>query len=259
MIDMNSLSKPESRPFHMTLVGEGGMGKTTLAAMMPNPVIIRTEDGSASLVGKDTAMFPLATTTQEIFDTIEFLATNDHDFKTLVIDSVTQLHTLIESEIVAKDPKATSINTAMGGFGAGYTAASEVHRKIRAWCGSLSQAKNMNIVYIAHADTETVDLPDSDPYTRYTLRIHKKSVTHYSDNVDLIGYIKLRTYTSGGNDKNRKATTDGSRIITCYPTPSHISKNRFGITEDIVFDINTNPFTGVIPTLPALPTGDKNV
>jgi hypothetical protein len=84
------------------------MGKTTLAAMFPKPVFIRTEDGTASLVGNDgVSLFPLATSTQDVLDAIEALATEKHEHKTLVIDSITQLATLIESEIVAADPKAS--------------------------------------------------------------------------------------------------------------------------------------------------------
>jgi hypothetical protein len=63
-INLKSLSKPDgSRPIIATLFGEGGMGKTTLAAMFPKPVFIRTEDGTASLkVGNDgVSLFPLAT------------------------------------------------------------------------------------------------------------------------------------------------------------------------------------------------------
>jgi hypothetical protein len=62
-INLKSLSKPDgSRPIIATLFGEGGMGKTTLAAMFPKPVFIRTEDGTASLVGNDNvSMFPLST------------------------------------------------------------------------------------------------------------------------------------------------------------------------------------------------------
>ncbi len=248
MISLDSLSYPKHRPFHMTIVGEGGIGKTTLAAMMPNPVIIRTEDGQQSLVGQDIPMFDVSQSVQDVFDAIKALATSEHDHKTLVIDSISALNVMIESEIVAADPKAKSINQAGGGYGAGYMAASEQHRQIRQWCTALSNEKDMNIVYIAHADTETIDLPDADPYTRYTLRINKRSVAHYSDNVDLIGYIKQPVFTTGASDR-KKATTDGSRIITCYPTPSHISKNRFGITENIPFTLESNPFTSYIPTL----------
>jgi len=124
------------------------MGKTTLAAMFPNPVFIRTEDGTASLQGNENvSLFPLATSTQDVLDAIEVLATEKHEFKTVVIDSITQLATLVEAEIVAADPKAKSINQAGGGYGAGYGTASEVHRQIREWAGSLAYETGMNGLY----------------------------------------------------------------------------------------------------------------
>jgi len=86
-----------------------------------------------------------------------------------------------------------------------------------------------------------VDSPESESYMRATMRLNSKSVGHYSDNVDLVGFLKLKTYVAGEGEKKR-AIGDGSRIITCYPTPSHISKNRFGITTDLPFDGITNPF-----------------
>ena len=105
-INLKSLSKPDKqRPVIMTIFGEGGLGKTTLAAMFPKPVFIRTEDGTASLTGNDNvSLFPLATSTQDVLDAIETLGTEKHEFKTLVIDSITQLATLIEAVIVAADP-----------------------------------------------------------------------------------------------------------------------------------------------------------
>jgi len=243
-INLKSLSKPTGqRPIIMTLFGEGGMGKTTLAAMMPKPVFIRTEDGTASLTGNDNvSLFPVAMSTQDVFDAIEVLATEKHDFKTLVIDSITQLATLIESEIVASDPKAKSINQAGGGYGAGYGTASEVHRQIRDWSGSLATETGMNVVFIGHADTEMMDLPDMDPYARYCVRMHKKSIPHYTDNVDLVGLIRLKTFTRGEGDKKRAIST-GEREILCFPQASSVTKNRFNITEPLPFTFDGgNPF-----------------
>ncbi len=190
---------------------------------------------------KDVALFPVATSVAECFKYIEILGTEEHDFKTLVIDSITQLNTLIEKEILESDPKAKSLNSALGGYGAAYSAVSEVHRKFREWCGMLSNDKKMNIVFIGHTDTEVIDQPDSDSYSRYTIRMHKKSVSHYSDNVDVIAYIKLKTFTTGATDK-KKAISDGTRIITAYPIANHISKNRLGIESDIVVKNGENPF-----------------
>lgn len=243
-INLKSLSKPAgNRPVIMTIFGEAGLGKTTLAAMMPSPVFIRTEDGTMSLAGNDgVSLFPVAASSQDVFDQIEALATQEHDFKTVVLDSITQLAQLIEAEIVSADPKAKSINQAGGGYGAGYNAAADRHRLVRDWIGALAYEKGMNVVFIGHADTETMDLPDMDAYGRHTIRMHKKAMPHYVDNVDLVGFIRLKTFTRGDGEKKRAIST-GEREIICYPVASNVSKNRFGISEPLPFSFETgNPF-----------------
>ena len=247
-IDLKTLSKPSGqRPIICTLFGEGGMGKTSLAAMWPSPVFIRTEDGTASLAGNDNvSLFPLATSTQDVLDAIEALATQKHDHKTLVIDSITQLGTMVEAEIVQNDPKAKSINQAGGGYGAGYSAAAEKHRQIRDWAGSLAYEKGLNIVFIGHADTEMLDLPDMDPFARYTVRMHKKSLPHYTDNVDLVGLIRLKTFVRGGDGDKKRAISTGEREIICHPQASSVTKNRFNISEPLAFTFDRNPFADFV-------------
>lgn len=247
-IDLKTLSKPSGqRPIICTLFGEGGMGKTTLAAMWPSPVFIRTEDGTASLAGNDNvSLFPLATSTQDVLDAIEALATQKHDHKTLVIDSITQLATMVEAEIVANDPKAKSINQAGGGYGAGYSAAAEKHRQIRDWAGSLAYEKGMNVIFIGHADTEMLDLPDMDAFARYTVRMHKKSLPHYTDNVDLVGLIRLKTFVRGGDGDKKRAISTGEREIICHPQASSVTKNRFNISEPLAFTFDRNPFADFV-------------
>lgn len=243
-IDLATLSKPTGqRPIIATIFGEGGMGKTTLAAMFPKPVFIRTEDGTASLQGnEDVSLFPLATSSQDVLDAIEALATQKHEYKTLVLDSITQLATIIEHEIVESDPKAKSINQAGGGYGAGYGAAAERHRMVREWAGSLAYDRGMNVVFIAHSDTETLELPDMDSYARYTIRMHKKSLPHYTDNVDVVAQIRLKTFVRGDGDRKRAIST-GEREIICFPQASSTTKNRFNIKEPIAFSFDGgNPF-----------------
>lgn len=249
-ISLKSLTKPTSRPVILTLVGEGGIGKTSLAASFPSPVFIRTEDGTQSIAHReDVALFPVANTYQDVLDAMQALAVEEHDFKTLVLDSITQLNVLCEAEVIMNDPKKPKgINQALGGYGNGHAATSDMHRTVRDAASWLMTEKGMNIVFIAHAISETIDPPDQDSYTRYSIRMNPKSVAHYSDNVDLVGFIKLRTFTRGDGDI-KKATTTGERIITCHPTASHISKNRFGIKEDLIFAENQNPF---IPFITAL-------
>ena len=239
-ISLASLKPVGARPVITTIVGEGGVGKTTLASLWPDPVFIPVEDGLISIAHRqDMAAFPQANSSQDVLDAIAALGQEEHNFRTLVIDSVTQLNHIIEQEILASDSKAKSIATALGGYGAGYAAVADRHAQIRAACGWLMGEKAMHIVFIAHADVETIDPPDDNPFMRYTLRMHKKSVSHYTDNVDIVAYLKLKKFVR--SDKKVTEVT-GERIITCYPTPNHVSKNRFGISEDLPFDGQTNPF-----------------
>ena len=117
-INLKSLSRPTSaRPIIATLFSEGGMGKTTLAAMFPSPVFIRAEDGTASLDGHPDAMlFPVAKSTADVFGAIEALASEEHDRKTVVIDSVTQFEKLAIREILDSEtnPKAKSMAAVPG-------------------------------------------------------------------------------------------------------------------------------------------------
>lgn len=245
---LETISKPNRDKYMVTIVGESGMGKTSLAATFPKPIFIRTEDGFTTFAGENVPdSFPIARKFDEVVEQLLTLGKEDHEYETVVIDSVTSLNYMIESEVVASDGRATSINNACGGFGAGYSTVAEMHSKIKRICDKLNEKKKMNVVFIAHAIVEDVTTPEYDPYMRYTIRMHKKSIGHYEEQVDVVAFLKQNMFLKGddNNSKNR-AVTDGSRIVTCYKTPSHISKNRFSIDKDLIFIKGENPFAPFI-------------
>ena len=247
---LDSIEKPQDRPVIATITGDAGLGKTSLAATFPKPIFIRAEDGlqAVPLESRPDA-FPVITSSEDVWEQLTALIKEDHQYKTLVIDSITQLDTLFVNHIVESDPKKPkSIAQALGGYGAGFQMLASLHGRVRKAAGILNERKDMNIVFIAHAETETIELPDQDPYTRYNIRMQKKSVSHYVDNVDLCGFIKLETFTQGDGER-KKAVSDGTRLLVTYATAANISKNRFGITEDIIVTPNVNPLIQYIPLL----------
>ena len=42
---LSTIAKPSNRPVIATILGDAGLGKTSLAATFPNPIFIRAEDG----------------------------------------------------------------------------------------------------------------------------------------------------------------------------------------------------------------------
>lgn len=220
--------------------GPNGIGKTTLACNMPKPIVIKVEEGMQSIpADKRPDCFPILQDVPNLWQYLNALIKDDHDYQTLVIDSITALDRLFVDYIIDSDPKQPkSINQALGGYGAGLSAVGALHERLVKATRILQKSRGMNIVFVAHVDTETMDLPDTEPYTRYSLRLNKKSQAPYLDDSDLVAFIKLKTHLIG-EDGKKKAISSGERVICCQASASNVSKNRFGITKDIPFDINT--------------------
>jgi len=235
----NTISKPEDRAPLVTVLGDAGLGKSSLAATFPTPIFIRAEDGLQAIPLKTRPdAFPVLSKADDLWDQLTSLIKEEHNYKTLVIDSVTALERMFIDHIVSSDPKKPkSINQALGGYGAGLVAVAALHGRVRKACGILNN-KGMSIVFIAHADTETIDLPDQDPYTRYNLRLGKRSTAPYVDDVDIVGFIKLQSFVKD----DKKIISDGSRVLSVTATASNVSKNRYGITKDLPVILNENPF-----------------
>ena len=78
-------------PPRICIYGNHGIGKSTLAAQFPKPIFISTEDGIAQL---DVTSFPKAGHVNDVVGAIKTLIKEEHDFKTVVVDSVDlRLHT----------------------------------------------------------------------------------------------------------------------------------------------------------------------
>lgn len=247
---LSTVTKPQDRQVIATITGDAGTGKTTLAATFPKPIFIRIEDGLQAVPAEIRPdAFPVVTKVDHLWEQLTALIKDEHDYKTVVIDSVTQLETLFSEHVIESDPKKPkSLAQANGGYGAGYGAVSALHGRVRKAAKMLNEQRGMHVIFIAHSDVTTIELPDEDPYSRYELRMHKKSVPHYIDNVDLVAYLRLETFTTGDGER-KKAISSGNRIAICYTTAANVSKNRFGITEPLDVPQGKNPFIQYVPTL----------
>ena len=249
---LDSVEKPHDRPVIMTILGDAGRGKTSLAVTFPKPIVIRAEDGLQAIpFDQRPDAFPLIHKVPELWDQLAALLKEEHEYKTLIIDSVSALDRIFTDHILSGDmdgKPARSLQSACGGYGAGNDVLGGMHQRVRKAAGFLNQRRGMNIVFIAHADTARMEPPDGDAYMSYIPRVHKKGFPAYVDDVDLVGFLKLETFAVGEGDKKR-AVSDGTRHLICRADAASVSKNRFGIEEPIVFELGTNPLEQYIPAL----------
>ena len=82
-------AKEIGKRFKALIWGESGVGKTVLALQFPKPVVIDTEGGT-DLYG-DEFKFEVKKTTNpdEIIAAVDWLLTNRHEFRTLIVDPIT--------------------------------------------------------------------------------------------------------------------------------------------------------------------------
>ena len=82
-------------PPRLLVYGVAGVGKTKLAANAPNPIFLQTEDGLGMI---QAATFGLMRSYADIQDALDVLFTQQHDFQTVVLDSLDWLEPLIWQE-----------------------------------------------------------------------------------------------------------------------------------------------------------------
>jgi len=99
----------------------------------------------------------------------------------------------------------------------------------------------MAVVFISPADLETMKLPDTDDYSRYSLRLNTKSLPAYVDDVDLVGFVRLSSALRGDDGERKKVISNGDRELICYATAASVSKNGYGITEPLDLEPGKNP------------------
>lgn len=244
---------PADMPIVATISGDAGIGKTTFACTFPRPIVIRLEDGLQSIpYHQRPAALPLVTGVDMLLQQLTAIAKGSHNFQTLILDSVTQLDEMFIKHVVDNDSsKPKSINQAAGGYGGGMRAVAALHQRVRK-AAEICRTRGMHVVFIAHSSTSKVEPPDAEPYTRYDLRLHTNCQSPYVDNVDLVGYLKLEMYGKKRDGEDIvKVVSDGTRILSCHTQAANVSKNRYGIEEDLYVERGENPLYDWVPSLAA--------
>lgn len=227
-------SGKQPKPRRLMLFGIQGVGKSSYGAMSERPIFIQTEDGLNDI---ECNKFPLARAYNDVVAALSELYSEQHDYHTVVVDSLDWLERLIWAEVCRKRG-VESIEDI--GYAKGYTFALTQWREVLEGLDALRNERGMMVILIAHAKIERFENPETEGYDRYVPRLHKLAsalVQEWSDDVLFATYrVHTRKVDEQFGQVKRRGVGTGERIIRTTERPAHVAKNRLNLPDEIPLD-----------------------
>lgn len=222
------------KPLALMLHAPHGIGKSTFATEAPDPIYIGQEENDEL----DVARFPKVESWIDLENQLDTLLKEDHDYKTVVIDTIDGLQQVAEQVILSeKKNEGKTLATAYGGYGKGYEKMANMFLNIRdSYLIPLREKKGMNIVLLAHSEKVKHEDPMTNTsYDHFEVALHKKVKHLFEDWVSAILFANYYLVIAENNSGKEYAEGDGLRMIYTEERPSHVAKNRFDLDFEIEF------------------------
>lgn len=225
-------TRKRRRPLFALLYGAPGVGKSSAAAEMPDPVFIPCERGLDHIT---VAKFPTPENLSEFGSYLKSVDEEPNDYKSLVIDTGDALELLI-TDAVCEEGKVKSLEEFGGGYGKGAYRAREYWARLLARLTRMSEVRN--VLIICHSHLRTVNDPMlAASYDVHEIKIQPKSAELIRQSVDLILFARIATTLSKDSPRARKGRgiVSGDREMYTQPTTGLEAKNRYNLPSPMEF------------------------
>lgn len=233
-------AKSSGLPNRYILHGVEGWGKTSFGAYTPSPIFIQTkgETGLDSLINAsripEVPHFPEVQTWEELLSAIDTLNTDDHQFKTLVIDTLNGAERLCHEFVCQRDYNGEWGKQGFTSFQQGYDVSLGEWRRLLQELDRLRETKRMSILLLSHTKVQPFKNPEGADYDRYQPDMHHKTWGLSHKWADAVLFGNFETFVSAKDpEKKGKATSSRARFAYTERHAAYDAKNRMGLPEEI--------------------------
>lgn len=224
------------KPYRIFLYGVEGVGKTEFAFNAPKPIFISPEDGTGHL---DTNRFENVGEWQDIVDAIDVLTSDDHDYKTVVLDTADWIEPMVWDHLVAtrrKENGEPAKDIEDYGYGKGYNHAIDFWRMLVAKLEYLQRVKSMNVIILAHSHVKNFKNPEGPDFERWEIAMNAKAAGVMVKWAETVLFARFEQFTDEDKKKRVRGVSTGNRVIHTQRTAAFDAKNRQGLPDTLPLD-----------------------
>ena len=215
----------------MVLYGPEGIGKSTFAAQLPQPLFIDTEGGTRHLDVQRFAERPSSWT--QLLEQVKYVQSHPEVCRTLVIDTADWAEALCVRHIC---DKAQLGGLEDFGYGKGYVYLQEEFARLLQLLTDLAEGRGVNVLLTAHAAMRKFEQPqEMGAYDRWELKLSKKVAPLVKEWADLLLFANYEVITLTDTNSKRKTATGGERVMYATHHPCWDAKNRHGLPDKLPF------------------------
>lgn len=241
-INLSTLKRGvQASPPIICMYGDEGIGKSRFASNAPNPVFIFTENSQGNL---DVANWHV-TSYEEVMEATATLLNDEHDFKTVVYDSLDWFEPMVWRYLISQQPMTEKgkpvANLEDYGFGKGYKYALDYWRDFINLVEELRIKRGMAVIFLAHTTLQKISPPDGDSYDSWTLKLQnsdkvsaKDKITEYCDAVLFTNWRVARAEEElGFGNSRQRGIGNGERVVQTEKRPAWDAKNRYDLPAQV--------------------------